>query len=172
MAKADNIILIGMPGAGKSTIGRLLAERLGYAFMDSDNLICEREGRSLSRIIEEGGLENFLRIEEEVNAGIQAEKSVIATGGSVIYGVRAMEHLGKSGKIVYLRLSCPELERRLSDLKGRGVAIREGLTFRDLYEERTPLYERYADIVVDLDGKDTEGALSVLTEKLEQRPEL
>ena len=104
MAKADNIILIGMPGAGKSTIGRLLAERLGYAFTDSDNLICEREGRSLSRIIEEDGLENFLRIEEEVNAGIQAEKSVIATGGSVIYGARAMEHLGKSGKIVYLKM--------------------------------------------------------------------
>ena len=97
---------------------------------------------------------------------------MIATGGSVIYGARAMEHLGKSGKIVYLRLSCPELERRLSDLRGRGVAIREGLTFRDLYEERTPLYERYADIIVDLDGKDTEGALSALTEKLEQRPEL
>ncbi len=161
-----NVILIGMPGSGKSTAGALLAKAIGFGFIDSDDAIRESEGKSLSRIIEEEGLDGFLAVEERVNAGLCADGCVIATGGSVVYGPRAMEHFKGMGTIVYLRLSYPEIERRLSDLKARGVAIREGYTLRDLYDERTPLYERYADVVVDLDGLDMAGAVRALTEKL------
>ena len=161
-----NVILIGMPGSGKSTAGALLAKAIGFGFIDSDDAIRESEGKSLSRIIEEEGLDGFLAVEERVNAGLCADGCVIATGGSVVYGPRAMEHFKVMGTIVYLRLSYPEIERRLSDLKARGVAIREGYTLRDLYDERTPLYERYADVVVDLDGLDMAGAVRALTEKL------
>lgn len=161
-----NVILIGMPGSGKSTAGALLAKAIGFGFIDSDDAIRESEGKSLSRIIEEEGLDGFLAVEERVNAGLCADGCVIATGGSVVYGPRAMEHFKGMGTIVYLRLSYPEIERRLSDLKARGVAIREGYTLRDLYDERTPLYERYADVVIDLDGLDMAGAVRALTEKL------
>lgn len=161
-----NVILIGMPGSGKSTAGALLAKAIGFGFIDSDDAIRESEGKSLSRIIEEEGLDGFLAVEERVNARLCADGCVIATGGSVVYGPRAMENFKGMGTIVYLRLSYPEIEKRLSDLKARGVAIREGYTLRDLYDERTPLYERYADVVVDLDGLDMAGAVRALTEKL------
>ena len=147
-----NIVLIGMPGCGKSTIGVVLAKVLGYRFIDSDLLIQERENRLLSRIIEEEGPEGFNQIENEVNAGIAAERSVIATGGSVIYGKEAMRHLGEIGVIVYIRLPLEELENRLGDLTERGISMKDGQTLKDLYEERTPYYERYADIIADTEG--------------------
>ena len=146
--KQKNIVLIGMPGAGKSTVGVVLAKKLGYAFLDSDLVIQSREGKLLHEIIEAHGVEQFWSIEEEANLSINAVRTVIATGGSVIYGSRAMEHLGQRGVIVYLKLSCEEIARRLGDLNERGVTLRKGQNLQMLYEERIPLYEKYADITV------------------------
>ena len=150
MHAMDNVILIGMPGAGKSTVGVVLAKRLGYRFVDSDLVMQEHEGMLLHRIMEEKGLEGFLKTENDVNASLQAEKSVIATGGSVIYGSQAMAHLKSIGTVVYLKLAVKE---RLGDLRERGVALRDGQTLESLYRERIPYYEKYADYVVDCDDK-------------------
>lgn len=166
--RKSNIVLIGMPGSGKTTVGRALAEALGAPFVDCDDLIRAREGKSLEQIIEERGTDGFLALEEEVNARLSAENCVIAPGGSVVYGKRAMAHLQEIGRIVYLRLPCTEIERRLSDPKGRGVAMKEGYTLKDLYEERTPLYEKYADIAVDAEGKDVAETVRILTERMEK----
>lgn len=144
----SNIILIGMPGSGKSTVGVVLAKNLGYHFIDSDLLIQEREHRLLSEIIEQDGLDRFNEIEEEVNASIEADRCVIATGGSAVYGKRAMEHLRSIGTVVYLEVSFKETADRLGDLAKRGVSIRKGQTLKDLYDERVPLYEKYAHITV------------------------
>ena len=146
--RQKNIVLIGMPGAGKSTVGVVLAKKLGYAFLDSDLVIQSREGKLLHEIIEAHGVEQFWSIEEEANLSINAVRTVIATGGSVIYGGRAMEHLGQGGVIVYLKLSCEKIARRLGDLNERGVTLRKGQNLQMLYEERIPLYEKYADITV------------------------
>ena len=150
----NNIVLIGMPGAGKSTVGVVLAKCLGYRFVDSDIVIQEKERKLLHEIMEERGTEGFLAVENEVNASLEAERSVIATGGSVIYGKEAMEHLERIGTVVYLKLSCPAVEERLGDLNERGVALRKGQTLEDLYEERIPYYEKYADIVLDCEDKE------------------
>ena len=161
----NNIVLIGMPGAGKSTVGVVLAKRLGYHFMDSDLLIQEREGRLLHEIIEQEGDEGFLAIENDVNRSLQLERTVIATGGSAVYGKEAMEHLGKIGTIVYLKISYEELQRRLGNLKDRGVVLREGQDLRGLYDEKTPLYERYADMVIEQDGKTIEETSRMITDR-------
>ncbi len=145
----NNIILIGMPGCGKSTVGVVLAKLMGYRFLDSDLLIQGQENRLLSEIIEQEGLDGFNAIENRVNASVNVSRTVIATGGSVIYGKEAMQHLRSIGTVVYIRLPYEELARRLGDLTKRGVAIREGQTLSELYEERAPLYESYADIVVE-----------------------
>lgn len=147
--KINNITLIGMPASGKSTIGVLLAKRLGFSFIDTDLVIQEKEGALLKEIIERKGLEGFLLIENRINAEVDAEHSVIAPGGSVIYGKEAMEHLKKISTVVYLKIGYESLEKRLENLVDRGVALREGMTLRDLYEERIPYYEKYADIVID-----------------------
>lgn len=147
--KMKNVVLIGMPGCGKSTIGVILAKVLGYNFVDSDLLIQEQEKCLLKDIIERDGLEGMIAIEEQVNADIKIENAVIATGGSVIYGARAMEHLREIGVVVYLRLSYETIEERLDNIRQRGVVFREGQTLKSLYEERCPLYEKYAHIIVD-----------------------
>lgn len=147
--RMSNITLIGMPGCGKSTVGVVLAKKLGYFFIDSDLLIQQQEGRLLHEIIEQQGLNGFNAIENRVNASIQAQNSVIATGGSVIYGKDAMKHLKEISTVVYLRLPCEELAHRLGDLNERGVSIRPGQTLADLYQERTPLYETCADHIID-----------------------
>lgn len=149
----NNITLIGMPGSGKSTIGVLLAKRLGYSFVDMDIVIQEKEQRLLKEIIEQEGLDGFLAIENRMNSQVTASRSVIAPGGSVIYGKEAMEHLKSISEIIYLKLSCDQLAERLGDLKDRGVVLRDGMTIQDLYNERAPLYEAYADIVIDETGK-------------------
>ena len=148
----DNIVLIGMPGAGKSTVGVVLAKRLGYRFVDSDLVIQDRYDKLLHELIEEHGVEGFWRIEEEVNASLTPRRSVIATGGSVIYGPRAMEHLREIGTVVYLKLPLEEVADRLGDLNARGVTLMPGQTLADLYAERVPLYGRYAHQVVDCQG--------------------
>ena len=144
----SNITLIGMPASGKSTIGVLLAKRLGYSFVDVDIVIQEKTGKLLREIIAEQGLDGFLQVEDRINQELDVRHSVIAPGGSVVYGQKAMEHLKRISQVVYLKLEYEELKRRLGDLVDRGVALRPGMTLRDLYEERLPLYERYADITV------------------------
>jgi shikimate kinase len=161
-----NVILIGMPCSGKTTVGTYLAELLGYGYIDSDSVIVAREGMRLSEITEQKGREAFLDIEAKVNSELCASRCVIATGGSVIYREKALDALKKLGKIIYLQLSYEELERRLGDLKARGVAIKEGYTLLDLYNERIPLYEKYADITVCLDGLTVEAAASVIKEAI------
>lgn len=162
----NNIILIGMPGVGKSTVGVILAKELGYQFVDSDLLIQKREKKLLRQIIAKEGVDGFIAIENEINASIWTEKSVIATGGSVVYGQEAMEHLKEIGTVVYLKLSYKSLEKRLGNLKGRGVVLRPGQDLRALYKERTVLYEKYADVVVDEENKDIEATLQTILECL------
>lgn len=161
-----NIILIGMPGAGKSTIGVVLAKALGYKFIDSDLVIQEKEGKLLHEIISESGDEGFRKIENKINTSINDTNAVIATGGSVIYGSEAMSHFQKTGIIIYLKHSYEEIEQRLGDLSKRGVTIKKGQTLKDLYNERTPLYEKYADIVIDCGSRYIRSIVSEIKDNL------
>ena len=147
-----NIILIGMPSCGKSTVGVLLAKNLGYRFIDSDILIQEREGKLLHEIISEQGLDGFIAVENAVNASIEIDRAVIATGGSVVYGTEAMSHLKRIGRVIYLKISYETLAARLGDYVHRGVVLQKGYTLRDMYEERAVLYEKYADVIIDEDS--------------------
>ena len=150
--KKNNIILIGMPGVGKSSVGVILAKILGYRFLDSDLVIQEKEGKLLHEIISERGLDGFISVENRINASIECEKCIVATGGSAVYGYDAMEHFKEIGTVVYLKADYETIANRLGDLAARGVAMKEGQTLKDLYEERVPLYEKYADIIVDESG--------------------
>jgi shikimate kinase len=163
----NNIILIGMPGCGKTTLGTELSEKLGYGYIDSDSVIVAREGKRLNEIIAEVGREGFLDIEAKINSELCANRCVIATGGSVIYRDKAMQHLKTLGKIVYLQLPYEVIEQRLGDLKKRGVALKDGFTLKDLYNERTPLYEKYADITVPLQGQSIRKAVEEIMGKLQ-----
>jgi shikimate kinase len=163
----DNIILIGMPSCGKSTVGVVLAKALGYGFVDSDLVIQERTGRLLSEIIDEQGVEVFNQIENEVNASLDYHKTVIATGGSVIYGKEAMEHLSEIGTVVYISLPYEVLCERIGDLTARGVSIHDGQSFRQLYEERLPLYQQYGEITVEAEGLSIREVVHALKEKLQ-----
>ena len=147
-----NIVLIGMPGAGKSTIGVILAKALLYAFSDTALIIQSKYGMSLSEIINKDGTEAFLKIENDVIAGCTFSNCVVATGGSAVYGEEAMKKLRENGTVVYLKLPVSELEKRLSNIHTRGVAMKKGETIADLYEKRRPLYEKYADITLDCYG--------------------
>jgi shikimate kinase len=149
----NNIILIGMPGSGKSTLGVVLAKKLGYKFIDSDLVIQEKYEKTLERIIEEHGDAGFIAIENEVNCSINAEHAVIATGGSAVYGAEAMKHFKSIGKIIYLEVSKEEIEDRLGSLKERGVVSNGKQTIREIYEDRRMLYKKYADITVSMDQK-------------------
>lgn len=164
--KMKNIILIGMPGSGKSTVGVVLAKKLGYQFIDSDLVIQERCRKLLHQLIEERGEAGFVMLENEVNASILADRAVIATGGSAVYGKEAMAHFRQIGKIVYLELAFEELEERLGDLHERGVVLKEGMTLKELYEERIPLYEKYADIVVPCTGRDIRNVMEEIAERI------
>ncbi len=165
----SNITLIGMPASGKSTVGVLLAKRLGYSFVDVDIVIQEKEERLLKEIIETEGMEGFLQIEDRINAGLSARRSVIAPGGSVVYGKAAMEHLKEISIVVYLKLTYEDLEERLGDLTDRGVAVRDDMTLRDLYDERVPLYETYAEITIDETGKSAGQIVDELRSIMEAR---
>ena len=145
---ALNIILIGMPGAGKSTVGVLLAKRLGYNFTDTDLLLQARERCRLQNIIENVGLETFKRLEEEVLCSLQTSHSVIATGGSAVYSERAMSHLKSLGTLVFLDVPLEELCVRVRDMDSRGLVIGPGKTYAQLYNERQPLYETYAEVTI------------------------
>jgi shikimate kinase len=146
----NNIILTGMPSCGKSTLGRLLAKELGYDFLDTDDVIIQQNGCPLKDILDNEGLDGFIRAEEAAVCSVNVDNTVIATGGSVVYSEKTMAHLKSLGRIVYICLDYKEVERRLGDLHARGVAIAPGSTLMDLYNQRVPLYEKYADITVNI----------------------
>lgn len=166
MGKRKNITLIGMPGCGKSTLGVILAKAMNYDFLDSDLLIQKKMGINLQEIINQYGNDRFREIEDEVNASIEVKDTVIATGGSVVYGEKAMEHLKNISTVIYLRLSVNEILKRVDNIKTRGISMKPGETLVDLYNKRVPLYEKYADIVVDCNDMNTSQALSAIIEAL------
>lgn len=149
MKTKENIALIGMPAVGKSTVGKFLASKIGFTFLDTDDLIQSKEQKTLSQIISKKGLSNFLKIEEHHIVSLSCAHHVIATGGSVVYSKKAMEHLSKTCTIIYLFIELPGLLTRLSDITSRGVAIDPGKSIEDLYKERTPLYDAFCDIKID-----------------------
>ncbi len=161
-----NIVLIGMPGAGKSTIGVLLAKSMLYSFVDTDLIIQNKHGKSLCDIIDSVGTDGFLNIENDVICGCEFERSVIATGGSAVYGTQAMNHLKANGTVVYLELELSEIERRLGDIHTRGVAMKNGTTVAELYDERKPLYEKYADITLSCSGLTAEQCVDRIIEMI------
>lgn len=162
-----NIVFIGMPASGKSTVGVVVAKRLGYKFVDTDLVIQEVEKRLLKEIIAEEGNEGFLRIEDRVNAEIQEERAVISPGGSVVYCENAMRHYKETGMIVYLHTSYETITNRLHNAKNRGVVLKDGQTLKDLYEERTALFERYADLTISEEGRDLEETIEEVLRVLE-----
>lgn len=151
-----------MPASGKSTVGVILAKILGYSFVDADIVIQKKEGRKLAEIIETEGIDGFVEIENKINSEIEVEKTVISTGGSAVYGKEAMDHYKNIGKVVYLKVSMDVLTKRLKNAKQRGVVMREGQSLVSLYNERVPLYEKYADIVIDEGDKTMEEVVADL----------
>ena len=169
----NNITLIGMPGSGKSTVGVVLAKRLGRRFVDSDLVIQDRHGKLLHELITEYGVEGFWQIESDVNASLDLENSIIATGGSACYEPEGMQHLREISTVIYLKVNCQTLARRLGDLKKRGVVLKPGQTLQDLYKERIPLYEKYAHLTVDVSKTDVAGAVALVQSALatyQERP--
>ena len=164
----DNVIFIGMPAVGKSTVGVVVAKRLGYRFLDVDILIQETEGKLLREIIRENGIGGFLEIEDRINAGVRAEHSVISPGGSVVYCKNAMEHYQEIGSIVYLQASYETISRRLNNAKNRGVVLKDGQSLKALYEERVKLFEKYADITICEDGLGLEETIQAVLDALEK----
>ena len=162
----DNITLIGMPGSGKSTVGVLLAKALGFDFIDTDLTLQQREGALLQNILNERGTEVFLDLEQDAICSVQCKNSIISPGGSCICRERSMAHLKTLGKIVYLRLPLEELETRLNNISTRGIAMEPGQTLQDLYDYRTPLYERWADMTVDCAGQSLEETVAAVLRAL------
>lgn len=152
MKNFHNITLIGMPGSGKSTVGVVLAKMMCMTFIDGDLLIQNKEGKRLSKIIDEIGNDAFLKLENNTLASLKVNNSIIATGGSAVFGKEAMENLKKISTVVYLNVPYESLEKRLKNLKNRGVVFEEGQTLKDIYDIRTPLYEKYADITINSDN--------------------
>ena len=147
-----NIVLIGMPGTGKSTVGKALADRLGYDFVDADDLIVQTTGKTLPEILRQDGLEAFYKIENKVGTDLNRTHTVIATGGSAVLNPRGLKRLRELGKIVYLRHPYEEIARRIPNLATRGITLAPGQTLKDLYDYRTPIYEQAADITVDAEN--------------------
>ena len=150
----DNVVFIGMPGCGKSTLGIVVAKMLCMDFLDVDLLIQKRIGMSLQEYIDRYGVDDFLRTEAETILSLECENTLISTGGSAVLVERAAEHLAKMGKVVYLRLPYGEIEKRVTNLSRRGVAMRAGESLRDIYDYRSPIYEKYASVTVDLQNND------------------
>lgn len=162
-----NLVLVGMPGAGKSTIGVLLAKRLAMDFVDTDLLIQVQYGDALQEIVNTKGYLELRKIEESVICSIDHLSYIIATGGSAVYSDKAMKHLKKTSKVVFLDVPFDEILRRVVDFDTRGIAMRSDQTFEDLYQERRPLYQKYADINVQCDGKNQESITSEICKTLE-----
>lgn len=160
----ENIILVGMPSSGKSTVGVVLAKTMNKGFVDTDILIQHREGCTLQDIINEKGNDYFHQVEEQVLLDFHGKNYVVATGGSAIYFDCAMEHFKENGKIVYLKVSLDTVLTRLNNIKTRGVTLAKGQTLEDLYNLRIPLYEKHADIVIDADGMTVEEVVESIME--------
>ncbi len=162
----SNLILIGMPGAGKSTLGVLLAKALRRDFLDTDVTIQSRQGLTLRELIAQQGLEGFCKIEEEFLSHLDVHHTVIATGGSAVYYESAMKHLKQNGHVLYLQVPLETLQKRLADMAARGVVIEPGQTLQTLFEKRTPLYEKHADLTIPLVGLTHEQALQRIQQHL------
>lgn len=165
----ENIVLIGMPGCGKSTVGVLLAKAAGRRFVDVDLVLQEMEDRLLQQILDEKGMEYFLQAEETAMLKVEESDSVVATGGSAVYSAAGMRRLKQTGVMIYLKLSLATLEKRLNNIKTRGIALGPGETLPLLYEKRSPLYERYADIIVEAEGLEAEEAVTQIILQLKGR---
>ena len=161
-----NIILIGMPGAGKSTVGVILAKTLGMDFIDTDLIIQKRTGKKLIEIINGSGIDGFLKAESDVLSSLKAENSVIATGGSAVYSESGMKNLRSLGKTVYLSLPEHEIEKRINNIKTRGIAMHKNQSLKDLYKEREPLYRKYADVTIDCNGTNAEECITKILSEL------
>ena len=162
-----NIVLIGMPGAGKSTVGVVLAKALNFGFLDSDLVIQQKTGRLLHKIIAEDGIDVFIATENRVVSDISIDNTVIATGGSVVYGAEAMANLKRNGKVVYIKVLPDELEKRIDNITTRGIAMEVGETIADLYHKRAPLYEKYADIIIDTADCDLEATVGKIVSAIQ-----
>lgn len=151
-----NIVLIGMPGAGKSTLGVLLAKALGMDYVDTDILIQQNEGRLLQDIINSDGIGKFMALEEKTISGLRLDRCLIATGGSAVYSDKAMRALKQNGRVVYLHVSFEEIQKRVTNITTRGILLRHGASLKDVYDERVPLYLKYGDMTADCSGRDIE----------------
>ena len=157
-----NIVIIGMPSAGKSTVGVILAKTLGMNFIDTDILIQENTGRLLQEIITKDGIDAFLKIEEITILSLTCNNSIIATGGSVVLSDRSMDYLKKHGLIIYLNIVFEEMVQRLNNITTRGIVLAEGQSLIDMYTQRIPLYEKYAEITIDCSKEDVEDIIKKL----------
>ena len=166
-----NIVLIGMPGCGKSTVGVLLAKALQMDFVDTDIVLQQQQGKKLQEIIDQVGNDAFLKLEEDCVCGLECDQTVVATGGSVVYGKEAMRRLHENGLVVYIRLPYEEIEHRLSNLATRGVTLKKGQTLRNLYDERIPLYEAEADYIFEPEEGDVQETVLDLAQRLSARME-
>ena len=164
--KKNNLVLIGMPASGKSTVGVILAKVLGKRFLDTDLLIQQRENALLCEIIRDRGVEGFLRCEEEAILSVNEENTVIATGGSAVYGEEAMKHLKDNGTVIYLKVEKSELLKRLKDIKERGVVLKDGEDFDEMFDERIILYEKYADMIIEEGQASIEETIAKIQEKM------
>lgn len=162
----NNIILIGMPGCGKSTVGVVLAKALGFRFTDTDLLICEKQGKKLQQILDEQGIEAFLKIEAKTGEELNCSNTVIATGGSMVMNAVAMEHLKDIGHVVYIQVPFQTLKQRIKNMKTRGIVFGKNETLEDIYRIRTPLYKKYADITVNIERQELEDTVHAIVQKL------
>jgi shikimate kinase len=166
--KKNNIILIGMPGAGKSTVGVILAKRIGFHFIDTDLLIQSQEKCRLQQLIDTQGLDKFRKVEEQILLNLNAEQSVIATGGSVVYSENGLKKLGNRGYCIYLQIKLPTLQQRIADMGQRGLVMNKGLSFEQLYEERAPLYKGFADLTITCEEMNAEQVAAMIEKKIDK----
>ena len=162
----NNIVLIGMPASGKSTVGVILAKVLGYSFLVFDIVIQNEVKKKLHEIISENGIDGFIAIEDKINSSIKVSNTVIATGGSAVYGENEMKHFKEIGTVIYLKVDYDRLVKRLGNIQQRGVVIRENQTFEQLYEERCSLYEKYADVTIEETAEDAEIVLRSIVDRI------